>query len=65
MVDIDKAKLIPVITRIDDGVWVEVVEGLTGAEEVVVVGKSGLTDGQEVQASAYNLPIGKPAKQKL
>jgi hypothetical protein len=33
--------------------------------DVVVVGKSGLTDGQAVQASSYNLPAGKPASQKL
>jgi hypothetical protein len=65
VVDIGKAKLIPVRTDIDDGVWVEVVEGLTGEAELVVVGKSRLSDGQEVQASAYHLPIGKPAKQKL
>jgi RND family efflux transporter MFP subunit len=59
------AKLTAVKTGIDDGLWVEVVEGLTGDEEVVVVGKSGLTDGQTVQASPYNLPNGKPAKQKM
>lgn len=65
VVDQGKAKLIPIQTGIDDGVWVEVVEGLTGSEEVVVVGKGGLNDGQIVQASAYNLPSGKPARQKL
>ena len=65
VVESGKAKLVPVKTGIDDGLWVEVVEGLTGEEEVVVVGKSGLTDGQEVQSSAYNLPSGKSAKQKM
>jgi RND family efflux transporter MFP subunit len=65
LVDAGKAKLVPVKTGIDDGVWVEVVEGLTGEEEVVVVGKGGLSDGHVVQASAYNLPNGKPAKQKI
>ena len=65
VVESGKAKLVPVKTGIDDGLWVEVVEGLTGDEEVVVVGKSGLTDGQEVQSSAYNLPSGKSAKQKM
>jgi membrane fusion protein, multidrug efflux system len=65
VVDLGKAKLVPVKTGIDDGVWVEVVEGLTGEEEVVVVGKSGMSDGQAVQATAYNLPSGKSAKQKL
>jgi hypothetical protein len=33
--------------------------------EVIVVGKTGLTDGQAVQASPYNLPAGQPASQKL
>ena len=65
VVDSGKAKLVPVKAGIDDGLWVEVVEGLTGEEEVVVVGKSGLTDGQTVQSSAYNLPNGKAAKQKI
>jgi RND family efflux transporter MFP subunit len=65
VVDSGKAKLHPVKTGIDDGLWVEVVEGLTGEEDVVVVGKSGLIDGQAVQSSPYNLPTGKPAKQKM
>lgn len=52
-------------TGIDDGVWVEVVDGLTGEEEVVVVGKSGLSDGQVVTVSSYDLPAGQPAKQKM
>ncbi|HJU06721.1 MAG TPA: efflux RND transporter periplasmic adaptor subunit [Nitrospiraceae bacterium] len=56
---------IPIQTGIDDGVWVEVTSGLTGDEDVVVVGKGGLQEGQEVRASAYNLPNGKPARQKL
>lgn len=65
VIDSGKAKLVPVKTGLDDGLWLEVVEGLTGEEEVVVVGKSGLTDGQAVQSSAYNLPTGKSAKQKM
>ena len=65
VVDLGKAKLVPVKTGIDDGLWLEVVEGLTGDEEVVVVGKGGLSDGQAVQAAAYNLPSGAPAKQKM
>ena len=65
VVDSGKVKLIPVKTGIDDGLWVEVVEGLTGEEEVIVVGKSGLIDGQTVQSSPYNLPNGKSAKQKM
>lgn len=50
-------------TGIDDGVWVEVLEGLTGSEDVVVVGKSNLTEGQAVTASTYTLPSGTPARQ--
>jgi RND family efflux transporter MFP subunit len=65
VVDAGKVKLVPVKTGIDDGLWVEVMEGLIGEEEVVVVGKSGLADGQTVQSSAYNLPDGKAAKQKM
>lgn len=65
VVEQDRARLVPVKTGIDNGVWVEVLEGLTGNEDVVVVGKSGLQDGQAVAASAYNLPAGQPARQKL
>ncbi len=52
-------------TGIDDGLWIEVIDGLTGNEDIVVVGKAGLNDGQAVHASAYNLPNGKPARQKM
>lgn len=59
------AKLVPVKTGLDDGTWVEVTEGLQQNMEVVVVGKTGLTDGQAVRASPYSLPTGKPANQKM
>jgi membrane fusion protein, multidrug efflux system len=52
-------------TGIDDGRWIEVIDGLTGDEDIVVVGKAGLNDGQAVRISAYNLPNGKPARQKM
>lgn len=65
VVEQDHARLVPIKTGIDDGVWIEVVEGLTGNEDVVAVGKDGLRDGQAVTASAYNLPAGKPARQKF
>jgi len=58
------ARRAPIKTDIDDGVWVEVVEGLTGDEDIVVVGKTGLTEGQPVKASTYNLPAGTPSSQK-
>lgn len=60
-----KAQLTRIQTGLDDGLWIEVTEGLTGSEDVVVVGKGGLKDGQEVHASPYNLPSGKPARQKI
>lgn len=59
------AKLVAVKTGLDDGAWVEVIEGLQENMEVIVVGKTGLTDGQAVHASPYNLPTGKPANQKM
>jgi len=58
------ARKVPVKTGIDDGVWVEITEGLSGNEEVVVVGKSRLADGKPAKASTYNLPAGKPSSQK-
>lgn len=60
-----RARLVPIQTGISDGRSVEVVKGLTGSEEVVVVGKGKLTDGMAVNASPYNLPEGTPAKQKF
>lgn len=65
VVEQGKARRIPIRTGIDDGVWVEVVDGLTGDEQVVVVGKSSLTDGQAVMVSTYDLPAGQHAKQKM
>jgi RND family efflux transporter MFP subunit len=58
------ARKVPVKTGIDDGVWVEITEGLSGTEDVVVVGKSRLADGKPVKASPYNLPAGQPSSQK-
>ena len=63
--DQGQVRLVPIKTGIDDGVWLEVVEGLNGGEEIVVVGKGGLTDGQAVKASEYDLPAGQPARQKF
>ncbi|HET8580121.1 MAG TPA: hypothetical protein VFL31_03905, partial [Nitrospiraceae bacterium] len=64
VVEQDKARQVSIKTDIDDGIWVEVVDGLKGNEDIVVVGKASLTDGQTVQASPYNLPAGKPSSQK-
>jgi RND family efflux transporter MFP subunit len=59
------ARRVAVKTWLDDGTWVEVIEGLRENMEVIVVGKTGLTDGQAVRATPYSLPTGKPASQKL
>ncbi|MDE3241359.1 MAG: efflux RND transporter periplasmic adaptor subunit [Nitrospirota bacterium] len=64
VVENGKVRRVPIKTGIDDGLWVEVIEGLTGSEDVVIVGKSNLQDGQAVTASAYDLPAGKSASQK-
>jgi membrane fusion protein, multidrug efflux system len=64
IVEEDRVRLQPIELDIDDGAWVEVVKGLTGEEDIVVVGKAGLTDGTVVNASVYNLPEGKPSHQK-
>jgi len=64
VVEQGQARRIPITTDIDDGVWVEVTSGLTGSEDVVVVGKASLTDGVRVKAAPYNLPAGKPSSQE-
>jgi RND family efflux transporter MFP subunit len=51
-------------TGIDDGSGIEIGEGISAEDEVVVVGKAGLKDGASVRASPYNLPAGKPSQQK-
>lgn len=61
----EAAKQVQIRTGITDGRWVEVTEGLTGMEEVVVVGKGKLTEGIQVEASPYNLPEGTAAVQKF
>jgi RND family efflux transporter MFP subunit len=65
IVERGKAKQVMVKTGLDDGARVEIIEGLEENMEVVVVGKTGLTDGQAVDATPYSLPTGKPASQKL
>jgi multidrug efflux pump subunit AcrA (membrane-fusion protein) len=58
------ARKVHVKTDIDDGSWIEIASGLAGGEDVVVVGKSQLTDGMPVKASPYNLPSGQFGSQK-
>lgn len=59
------ARKVAVKIGADDGQWVEILEGLTGTEDVVVVGKATIAEGQAVAASAYSLPQGKPSSQKF
>jgi membrane fusion protein, multidrug efflux system len=59
------AKSLPVRTGLTDGKWIEIVSGLTGDEDVVVVGKRQLLEGSPVHPSPFNLPAGKPAQQKF
>ena len=65
VVDQGEARKVSIKTGIDDGIWVEIVEGLTGNEEVVVVGRANVTDGQKVQPKPYSLPAGRPGAQKM
>ncbi|CAI4031544.1 HlyD_D23 domain-containing protein [Nitrospira tepida] len=65
VVDQGRAKPRLVQTGISDGTWLEIVSGLTEQDEVVVVGKSKLTDGTPVKASPYNLPAGQASSQRF
>ena len=60
-----RAKTIPIRTGITDGHWVEVTSGLSGNEDIVVVGKQKLLDGAPVLASPFRLPDAKPGQQKF
>ena len=60
-----KAKSIPIQTGINDGSWIEITSGLTGDEDVVVVGKRRLLEGMPVQPSAFDLPDAKMSQQKF
>jgi membrane fusion protein, multidrug efflux system len=59
------AKSVPVQTGISDGRWIEISSGLSGDEEVVVVGKRKLVEGSPVSAAPFNLPEAKPSQQKF
>ena len=65
IIEAGTAKSVPVRTGISDGIWMEITSGLTGDEEVVVVGKRRLLDGSPVRTAPFNLPEGKPAQQKF
>lgn len=65
IVDQNKAKSVPVQTGLTDGKWIEITSGLTGDEDVVVVGKRKLLEGSPVQPAPFKLPEGKPSQQKF
>ena len=65
IVEQGRTKTVPVKVGLNDGNWIEILEGLQGTEDVVVVGKSKVVDGMAVTPSPYNLPEGKPAVQKF
>jgi multidrug efflux pump subunit AcrA (membrane-fusion protein) len=65
IIDQEKAVQRKIMTGLSDGRWVEIVEGLNGTEDVVVVGKSKLVEGAPARPSPYNLPEGTPSVQKF
>ncbi|MCX5721081.1 MAG: efflux RND transporter periplasmic adaptor subunit [Nitrospirae bacterium] len=60
-----RAKSVPVQTGISDGRWMEITEGLSGDENVVVVGKRRLVEGARVTPAPFNLPDAKLSQQKF
>jgi RND family efflux transporter MFP subunit len=52
-------------TGLSDGRWIAVASGLSGKEEVVVVGKQKMRDGVSVRTSPFKLPDAASAQQKF
>ena len=65
IIEAGRAKSVPVQTGFTDGRWMEITSGLSGDEDVVVVGKRRLLDGSLVTAAPFNLPEAKSAIQKF
>ncbi|MEY4705958.1 MAG: hypothetical protein RL042_2163 [Nitrospirota bacterium] len=65
IIEAGRAKSAPVQTGISDGRWIEIASGLSGDEDVVVVGKRRLVEGVPVHPSPFNLPEAKPSQQKF
>jgi RND family efflux transporter MFP subunit len=59
------AKSVPVQTGISDGRWMEITSGLSGDDDVVVVGKRKLVEGSPVTPAPFNLPEAKSSAQKF
>lgn len=64
VVENGRAKKVSIKTGIDDGVEIEVLSGLEGTEQIVVIGQNQLKDGSPVTTVAYNLPEGELASQR-
>jgi membrane fusion protein (multidrug efflux system) len=58
-----KAEQRRVRTGLASNGWIEVVEGLDGTEQVVVIGQGGLKTGTEVKVVAATKPAGTPSTQ--
>jgi RND family efflux transporter MFP subunit len=65
IIETGRAKSVPVQTGISDGRWMEITDGLSGDENVVVVGKRRLVEGARVTPAPFNLPDAKPSQQKF
>jgi membrane fusion protein (multidrug efflux system) len=65
IIEAGHAKSAPVQTGISDGRWMEITSGLSGDEDVVVVGKGKLLDGSPITPTPFNLPEAKSAVQKF
>lgn len=65
IIETGRAKSVPVQTGISDGRWMEITDGLSGDEDVVVVGKRRLVEGARVTPAPFNLPDAKPSQQKF
>jgi membrane fusion protein (multidrug efflux system) len=62
--DRGRARLVSIKTGATDGRWIQVLDGLVGTEDVIVVGKQQLTDGTPVEPRPYTLPEGTPSRQR-
>jgi RND family efflux transporter MFP subunit len=47
----DKANKREVVTGLDDGIYVEVLNGLVGDENIIISGHNGISDGEVVKIS--------------
>ena len=65
IIEAGRAKSVPVQTGISDGRWMEITSGLSGDEDVVMVGTRKLLEGSPVTSAPFNLPEAKSAVQKF